>query len=490
MCRIPADTGPAGPTLYCGCGVSCSCPPFYLLLDHVRLSNYTDERNCLSDTGTHAYAHQLTPLELYQLGLPQTRTSQTPHRAEPVSALTRLLDASSTACSGMSASNQGSKHSKNDVSVRANEPEEECGDNKQSSITSISPSELERVRDRDENVYRDRLVHLFLLWTLKESYTKALGLGLGFDFKRIEYDSERDLFRVDKRAANRWEIGIGVLNVSEADTEDKDHEREQERERARDRAKYIISVSRRTRSLQPTTTTITTTTGTTGSKANLNCSLIVSDGREGEELDFPFEKDGEGKEVEVDVESHVEWKPFRTIVFGSYDACSGVDGKCDSKGPIKRRCEDDEDGHENEIENEDRRGGGERIFSSERNGTGLADSDTDADSGRTLFEPTPSLTASAFPNSTPCLPTSTSSLANQGSNVHSDSSASEDRRSRPESKVNNTSGDKTNSASLQPATSLPFHHTHFSAEMVIRLVCGITDDSPLATCSHVFFTNT
>ena len=129
----------------------------------------------------------------------------------------------------MSVSNQGSRHSKNDVNVRANEPEVECGDNKQSSITSISPSELERVRDRDENVYRDRLVHLFLLWTLKESYTKALGLGLGFDFKRIEYDSERDLFRVDKRAVNRWEIGVGVLNVSEADTEDKDHEREQER---------------------------------------------------------------------------------------------------------------------------------------------------------------------------------------------------------------------------------------------------------------------
>lgn len=28
---------------------------------------------------------------------------------------------------------------------------------------------------------------LFKYWTLKEAYTKALGIGLGFDFKRVEY---------------------------------------------------------------------------------------------------------------------------------------------------------------------------------------------------------------------------------------------------------------------------------------------------------------
>ncbi len=32
----------------------------------------------------------------------------------------------------------------------------------------------------------DGLRYLFLVWTLKEAYTKALGLGLGFDFQRIE----------------------------------------------------------------------------------------------------------------------------------------------------------------------------------------------------------------------------------------------------------------------------------------------------------------
>ncbi|KLO15657.1 hypothetical protein SCHPADRAFT_812906, partial [Schizopora paradoxa] len=32
----------------------------------------------------------------------------------------------------------------------------------------------------------DGLRYLFIIWTLKEAYTKALGLGMGFDFRRIE----------------------------------------------------------------------------------------------------------------------------------------------------------------------------------------------------------------------------------------------------------------------------------------------------------------
>lgn len=50
------------------------------------------------------------------------------------------------------------------------------------------------------------LRHFFLIWTLKEAYTKALGLGLGFDFKRIEYDVPRDVVRIDGVSPDGWEF--------------------------------------------------------------------------------------------------------------------------------------------------------------------------------------------------------------------------------------------------------------------------------------------
>ncbi|KZT12948.1 uncharacterized protein LAESUDRAFT_689951 [Laetiporus sulphureus 93-53] len=46
----------------------------------------------------------------------------------------------------------------------------------------------------------------YLIWTLKEAYTKALGLGLGFDFKRIEYDVPRDIVRIDGVVPRGWEF--------------------------------------------------------------------------------------------------------------------------------------------------------------------------------------------------------------------------------------------------------------------------------------------
>lgn len=52
----------------------------------------------------------------------------------------------------------------------------------------------------------DRLTDIFLLWTLKEAYTKALGLGLGFDFSRIEYDFDNRTLEIDGRAPVGWRI--------------------------------------------------------------------------------------------------------------------------------------------------------------------------------------------------------------------------------------------------------------------------------------------
>ncbi|KAJ7117375.1 hypothetical protein C8R43DRAFT_901970 [Mycena crocata] len=46
----------------------------------------------------------------------------------------------------------------------------------------------------------------FWMWTAKEAYTKALGLGLGFDFRRVEFDPTLDVFRVDGVVPQGWQL--------------------------------------------------------------------------------------------------------------------------------------------------------------------------------------------------------------------------------------------------------------------------------------------
>ncbi|KAH8113427.1 hypothetical protein DFH11DRAFT_1775297 [Phellopilus nigrolimitatus] len=63
----------------------------------------------------------------------------------------------------------------------------------------------------DDDAARAALRHLYLIWTLKEAYTKALGLGLGFDFRRIEIDVHACRVAVDGAAPRGWEFAAFAL---------------------------------------------------------------------------------------------------------------------------------------------------------------------------------------------------------------------------------------------------------------------------------------
>ncbi|KAK0468097.1 uncharacterized protein EV420DRAFT_1259606 [Desarmillaria tabescens] len=52
----------------------------------------------------------------------------------------------------------------------------------------------------------EALRRFFWIWTIKEAYTKALGLGLGFDFSRLEFDVTSDIIRVDGAVSLGWQF--------------------------------------------------------------------------------------------------------------------------------------------------------------------------------------------------------------------------------------------------------------------------------------------
>jgi len=57
----------------------------------------------------------------------------------------------------------------------------------------------------------EQLRRFFWIWTLKEAYTKALGLGLGFDFRRVEFDVVNLIVRVDGQIPQGWHFSMFVI---------------------------------------------------------------------------------------------------------------------------------------------------------------------------------------------------------------------------------------------------------------------------------------
>ncbi|KAF8633687.1 hypothetical protein AX15_001294 [Amanita polypyramis BW_CC] len=77
----------------------------------------------------------------------------------------------------------------------------------------LTPLERRRVaggRSDSENLRR-----FFWTWTMKEAYTKAVGLGLGFNFRRVEYDAEASTLRIDGKRALGWQFNKFTVQVCE-----------------------------------------------------------------------------------------------------------------------------------------------------------------------------------------------------------------------------------------------------------------------------------
>jgi 4'-phosphopantetheinyl transferase superfamily len=72
---------------------------------------------------------------------------------------------------------------------------------------------LQKLASQDEaGSEKEATTVLFTLWTLKESYVKALGVGITFDLSRIEYDFVEHVLRVDGIPLRKWKVSSFRFN--------------------------------------------------------------------------------------------------------------------------------------------------------------------------------------------------------------------------------------------------------------------------------------
>ncbi|KAJ3537374.1 hypothetical protein NMY22_g5612 [Coprinellus aureogranulatus] len=67
---------------------------------------------------------------------------------------------------------------------------------------------LEKSQLTPEVAEQERVKRFFWMWTVKEAYTKALGIGLGYDFRRVEFDSVQRRVRIDEQVPNGWKFTL------------------------------------------------------------------------------------------------------------------------------------------------------------------------------------------------------------------------------------------------------------------------------------------
>lgn len=75
--------------------------------------------------------------------------------------------------------------------------------------------EEKRLLSGDDVPENEAISQFYLIWTIKEAYTKAIGLGLGFDLHRIEYNVTTNTVTVDGVAATEWQFETSQVTVDE-----------------------------------------------------------------------------------------------------------------------------------------------------------------------------------------------------------------------------------------------------------------------------------